>query len=35
MTCIDQAPVTAEYEILQLQSYLKGEALKVVESLGH
>ena len=34
MTCIDQAPATAEYELLQLQSYLKGEALKVVESLG-
>ena len=35
MTCIDQAPATAEYKLLQLRSYLKREALKVVESLGH
>ena len=35
MTCIDPAPVIAEYKLMQLRSYLKGEALKVVESLGH
>ena len=35
MKCIDQAPATAEYKLLQLRFYLKGEALKVVESLGH
>ena len=35
MTCVDQAPATPEYKLLQLRSYLKGEALKVVESLGH
>ena len=34
-TCIDQTPATAEYKLLQVRSYLKGEALKVVESLGH
>ena len=35
MTCVDQAPATLEYKLLQLRSYLKGDALKVVESLGH
>ena len=35
MTCIDPAPATAEYKLMQLRSYLKGEELKVVESLGH
>ena len=34
-TCIDQAPATAEYKLLQLRSYLKGDALKVVDSLGY
>ena len=35
MTCVDQVPATPEYKLLQLRSYLKGDALKVVESLGH
>ena len=35
MTCIDQAPATPEYKLLQLRNYLKGEAFKVVENLGH
>ena len=30
MTYIDKAPATAEYKLLQLRKYLKGEALKVV-----
>jgi hypothetical protein len=34
-TCIDQAPVTAEYKLLQLRQYVTGEALKVIDSLGH
>ena len=35
MRCIDQVSARAEYKLLQLRSYLKEEALKVVESLGH
>ena len=35
MTCINQAAGTAEYKLLQLRSYLKGEPLKVIKSLGH
>ena len=35
MACIDQAPATSEYKLLQLRQYLSGEALKVVEGLGH
>ena len=35
MTCVDQVPATPEYKLLQLRSCLKGDALKVVESLGH
>ena len=34
-TCIDSAPATAKYKILQLQQYTSGEALKVIDSLGH
>ena len=34
-TCVDAAPATAEYKLLQLRSYLKGEALKCIENLGH
>ena len=34
-TCVDAAPATAEYKLLQLRSYLRGEALKAIESLGH
>ena len=35
IACIDQAPATPEYKLLQLRQYLSGEALKVVEGLGH
>ena len=33
--CIDSAPATTEYKLLQLRQYLTGEALKVIDSLGH
>jgi len=33
--CIDQAPATAEYKLLQLKQCLAGEALKAIENLGH
>ena len=33
--CIDNAPVTPEYKMLQLRQYVSGEALKVIENLGH
>ena len=33
--CIDMAPATPEYKLLQLRQYLSGEALKVIEGLGH
>ena len=32
---MDQAPTTAENKLLQLHQYLSGEALKIVENLGH
>ena len=35
MVCVDKAPATAEYKLLQLKKYLSGEALRAVESLGH
>ena len=35
MACVDKAPTTPEYKLLQLRQYLYGEALKVVEPLGH
>ena len=35
MACVDQAPVTREYKLLQLRSYLNGEALAAIEPLGH
>ena len=35
LACIDQAPATPEYKLLQLRQYLSGEALKVIENLGH
>ena len=34
-TCVDQAPATSEYKLLQLRQCLAGEALKSIESLGH
>lgn len=35
IACIDQAPASPEYKLLQLRRYLSGEALKTVEKLGH
>ena len=35
LACIDAAPVTAEYKLLQLRQYLAGEALYAIDSLGH
>ena len=35
MACVDKAPATPEYKLLQLRQYLSGEAFKVVEPLGH
>ena len=33
--CIDSAPATQEYKLLQLRQYLSGEALKSIDNLGH
>ena len=33
--CIDKAPATPEYKLLQLRQHLTGEALKCIENLGH
>ena len=35
IACIDSAPATGEYKLLQLRQYLLGEALAVIENLGH
>ena len=35
LACIDTAPVTAEYKLLQMRQYLAGEALYAIDSLGH
>ncbi len=35
LACIDQAPATGEYKLLQLRQYLSGEALLSIQSLGH
>ena len=35
MACVDRAPATAEYKLLQLRQCLGGEALRSIESLGH
>ena len=35
LACIDSAPATGEYKLLQLRQYLSGEALNVIENLGH
>ena len=35
MACIDKAPATAEYKLLQLRQCLTGEALKAIENLGY
>ena len=35
VACIDSAPVTGEYKLLQLMQYLSGDALNVIENLEH
>ena len=35
MACVDEAPATPEYKLLQLRQYLSGDALKAIETLGH
>ena len=35
LACIDNAPLTAEYKLLQLRQYVSGEALRTIEHLGH
>ena len=35
MAYVHQAPATPEYKLLQLRQHLSGEALKIVEPLGH
>ena len=35
IACVYQAPATLEYKLLQLRQHLSGEALKMVEPLGH
>jgi DNA-binding transcriptional regulator YiaG len=35
VACIDSAPATPEYKLLQLRQYLTGDALKAIENLGH
>ena len=33
--CVDNAPATAEYKLLQLRQFLAGEALRTIENLSH
>ena len=35
LVCIDSAPATGEYKLLQPRQYLSGEALKMIENLGY
>ena len=35
LACIDTAPVTSEYKLLQMRQYLAGEALYAINSLVH
>ena len=35
MACVHQAPATPEYKLLQLRQHLSGEAIKIMEPLGH
>ena len=35
MACVDRAPVTQEYKMLQLRQYVSGEALIAIENLGY
>ena len=34
MACVDWAPVTSEYKMLQLRQYVSGEVLIAIENLG-
>ena len=34
-SCVDQARATPKYKLLRLRECLQGEALKVIENLGH
>ena len=34
-TCVDQAPVSVPYTLLQLKKYLSGEPLDMIKKLGH
>ena len=33
--CVDQAPATPKYKLLQLMQYLSGEALNAIENLDN
>ena len=33
--CVDKAPVSKEYKLLQLREFLEGDALKTIEHLGY
>ena len=35
IACVHQASATPEYKLLQLRQHLSGEALKIVEPVGH
>ena len=35
MACVDSAPMSSEYKLLQLRQYVSGEARKAIENLGH
>ena len=35
MACVDRAPVTQEYKMLQLRQYISGEALIAIVNLGY
>ena len=35
MACLDTAPSTGEYKLLRLRQCLSGEALNIIESMGH
>ena len=35
ISCVDAAPATPQYKLLQLKKYLSGEPLKSVKKLGH
>ena len=35
LACIDSAPTTDEFKLLQLRQYLSSDALKVIENFGH